>query len=61
MMSIYAVRLWSPEPPGKWARLRQTDIVPIAVLDWLGTVMTTFGLELAGSAIFGATSDKVAP
>lgn len=54
MMIVYLPRLLfcRPRPKG-YDAVRQVHMVPIAVADVLGTIGTTVGLELAGSAIFG--------
>jgi len=52
MMLVYAGRcLYGRD--AKWADTSQRHIVPIAICDFFGTVGTTIGLEMAGSAIFG--------
>ena len=52
MMLVYAHRLFTKRDT-KYATLRQTDLLPISICDFIGTVGTTVGLEYAGSAIFG--------
>ena len=53
MMLVYAGRIFKRGRPEGVADVSQRHILPIAVCDFLGTVGTTIGLELAGSAIFG--------
>ena len=53
MMLVYVPRLWTRRDGEKYDSAQQRHLVPIALLDVLGTVGTTVGLELAGSAIFG--------
>lgn len=53
MMLVYVPRLWTKRDDQKYDSAQQRHLIPIALLDVLGTVGTTVGLELAGSAIFG--------
>ena len=60
MMLVYAGRLCSPRKAyAHYATIKQRHVVPIAICDYLGTVGTTIGLELAGSAIFGIIFSSV--
>lgn len=52
MMLVYCGRLFYGRD-ARYADASQLHILPIAVCDFLGTVGTTIGLEMAGSAIFG--------
>ena len=52
MMIVDLPRLWRKRDP-RFGQVKQRHMVPIAIFDLLGTVGTTVGLELAGSAIFG--------
>ena len=46
-------------PDAAYASVKQRHVVPIAICDYLGTVGTTIGLEVAGSAIFGIIFSSV--
>ena len=60
MMLVYAGRLCSPRSAhAHYARIKLRHVLPIAICDFLGTVGTTIGLELAGSAIFGIIYSSV--
>ena len=52
MMIVDLPRLWRKRDP-RFGQVKQRHMIPIAIFDLLGTVGTTVGLELAGSAIFG--------
>ena len=52
MMLVYAGRCFRGRNDA-YANAQQRHVVPIAICDFLGTVGTTVGLALAGSAIFG--------
>ena len=52
MMLVYLVRWWSGGSEN-FSNALHRHVVPITVCDLIGTVGTTVGLEMAGSAIFG--------
>ena len=63
MMGVYAGRLCrrpqSQAAAKQYAVIKHRHVIPIAICDYLGTVGTTIGLELAGSAIFGIIFSSV--
>mmetsp|Transcript_5657 Transcript_5657/g.15007 ORF Transcript_5657/g.15007 Transcript_5657/m.15007 type:complete len:475 (-) Transcript_5657:483-1907(-) len=60
MMLVYTTRLCANrEHAGRYATIKQLHILPIAVCDYLGTIGTTVGLVLSGSALFGIIFSSV--
>lgn len=60
MMLVYAGRLCQGrETKARYATVRQRHVLPIAVCDYIGTVGTTVGLVLSGSALFGIIYSSV--
>ncbi|KAL3931380.1 MAG: hypothetical protein SGPRY_001146, partial [Prymnesium sp.] len=58
MMLLYLVR-WCAADSSGYASALHRHVIPITLCDLLGTVGTTVGLEMAGSAIFGIIYSSV--
>ena len=60
MMLVYSGRLCARrETTERYATIQQRHVMPIAICDYAGTVGTTVGLILAGSALFGIIYSSV--
>ena len=58
MMLVYSGRLFRARDT-RYAQLRHKEMLPIGICDFIGTMGTTVGLDLAGSAIFGIIFSSV--